>query len=61
MNGLKKARTNKESALSNDLIVEYLCSIFETLTATTSLVEFCRVNTGVKLVWIPGVRFDTGV
>ena len=25
------------------------------------LVEFCRVNTGVKLVWIPGVRFDTGV
>ena len=36
MDGLKKARTNKESALSNDLIVEYLCSIFETLTATTS-------------------------
>ena len=27
----------------------------------TTLVEFCRVNTGVKLVWIPGVRFDTGV
>jgi hypothetical protein len=25
-----------------------------------SLVEFCRVNTGVKLVWIPGMRFDTG-
>ena len=22
---------------------------------------FCRVNTGVKLVWITGVRFDTGV
>jgi hypothetical protein len=36
MDGLKKARTNKESALSNDLIVEYLCSIFDTLTATTS-------------------------
>jgi hypothetical protein len=28
---------------------------------STTLVEFCRVNTGVKLVWIPGVRLDTGV
>jgi hypothetical protein len=26
-----------------------------------NLVEFCRDNTGVKLVWIPGVRFDTSV
>jgi hypothetical protein len=26
-----------------------------------ALVEFCRVNTGIKLVWITGVKFDTGV
>jgi hypothetical protein len=26
-----------------------------------ALVEFCRVKTGVKLVWITGVRFETGV
>jgi hypothetical protein len=31
------------------------------ITGVCALVEFCRVNTGVKLVWIPGVRFDTGV
>jgi hypothetical protein len=27
----------------------------------TPLMEFCWVKTGVKLVWITGVRFDTGV
>jgi hypothetical protein len=26
-----------------------------------ALVEFCRVKTGVKLVWITGVSFETGV
>jgi hypothetical protein len=26
-----------------------------------ALVEFCRVNTGIKLVRITGVKFDTGV
>lgn len=36
MGELKKAKTNKISALSEDPIVEYLCCIFDLLTANDS-------------------------
>jgi hypothetical protein len=34
MAGLKRAKEDKDSALSEDPIVDYLCSIFDAMTST---------------------------
>ena len=64
--GMEKQITSRNTIIYTSILTKkhaikknYL--LRNTPSINDALVEFCRVNTGVKLVWILGVRFDTGV